>query len=325
MAIVNLASRFSFASNQDWDWTIAQLSINYIAIENTSYKQTFDGTFALSPDGIISGSATASSFYIDNALVYSISDMSADATVLQVFVENEGDTQQTYAYVLGGHDTITGSSDGDVLHGFGGNDNISGGGGDDLIMGGSGNDIISGGAGHDTVTYSGARASYTVTTSASGVAVTDNSGADGIDSIIGVERLLFGDRGIAFDGAGIGGQAYRVYQAAFNRTPDSGGVGYWMNVMEKGVSLKTVAEGFVASAEFKLAYGTAPTNPQLVGQFYENVLHRPAEKAGFDFWVGVLDSGGASVADVLSGISESNENVVSLAAVIGAGFEYGLY
>lgn len=325
MAIVTLASKFSLASNQDWDWEIAKLSTSFISIENTIYRQSFDGSFELSPDGIISGNATASNFYVDNTLVYSITGMNADATKLQVFVENEGDTQQTYAFVLSGNDTINGSADADVLAGFGGNDNLSGGAGNDLIIAGSGNDTISGGAGDDTVTFSGARANYTVVTTATGITVTDKTGADGIDSVSGAERVLFSDSGIAFDGGGNGGEAYRVYQAAFNRTPDKGGVGYWINAMDKGMSLKEVAQFFVASPEFKVAYGAAPSHSELVGKFYLNVLHRQPDQGGFDFWVGVLDRNQASVADVLAAISESNENVTSLAAVIGAGFEYSLY
>lgn len=325
MAIVTLASKFSFSTNQDWDWMVAKLSSSFISVENANYRQSFDGSFAITPDGIITGNATASNFYVDDALVYSITGMTADATQLQVFVENEGDTQQTYAFVLSGNDTINGSADADVLAGFGGNDTMSGGAGNDLIIAGSGNDTISGGAGNDTVIFSGARANYTVVKTAAGITVTDKTGADGIDTVSGAERVLFTDSGIAFDGSGNGGEAYRVYQAAFNRTPDKGGVGYWINAMDKGMSLKEVAQNFVASAEFKVAYGAAPSNAELVGKFYENVLHRQPEKGGFDFWVGVLDRNQASVADVLEGISESGENVAGLAAVIGAGFEYSLY
>lgn len=325
MAIVTLASKFSFAANQDWDWNIAKLSSIFISVENANYRQSFDGSFAITPDGIISGNATASNFYVDNTLVYSITEMNADATKLQVFVENEGDTQETYAFVLSGNDTIYGSADADVLAAYAGNDIMSGGDGNDLIIAGSGNDTISGGAGHDTVTFSGARANYTVLQTAAGITVTDKTGADGVDALSGVERVLFTDSGIAFDGSGNGGEAYRVYQAAFNRTPDKGGVGFWISAMDKGMSLKEVAQNFVVSAEFKLAYGAAPSNAELVGKFYENVLHRQPEKAGFDFWVGVLDRNEASVADVLEAISESAENVAGLAAVIGAGFEYTLY
>ena len=80
--------------------------------------------------------------------------------------------------------------------------------------------------------------------------------------------------------------------------------------------------GFIGSAEFKTVYGAAPTNRDLVTKFYENILHRAPEQAGFDFWFGVLESHAAPLAQVLASISESNENQVGLVGVIGNGFAY---
>jgi hypothetical protein len=53
-----------------------------------------------------------------------------------------------------------------------------------------------------------------------------------------------------------------------------------------------------------------------------NVLDRPGEQAGVDYWVGLLDTKAATVASVLAGFSESAENQVATAVVIGSGFEY---
>jgi hypothetical protein len=324
MAVVTLSKKFDFNNNQDWDWIATQTLSNAITIQNAAYKQTFAGAFNYSATGIISGTATDTSFFLNNELVYAVSGMSADATRLQEFVENEGDTQQTYAFVFAGADTFNGSADADGLNGYEGNDTLNGNGGDDIIWGGSGNDSIDGGGGFDIVRFSGARADYTVAKAGTGFTVSATKGTDGVDSIVNAERYVFSDKAVGFDGAGVGGQAYRVYQAAFNRAPDSGGLGFWISQMDKGTSLKAVASGFAASDEFKTVYGAAPTNAELVGKFYENVLHRPAEKAGFDFWVGALNAG-VPVAEVLAAISESQENVDGTAAVIAAGFEYTVY
>ena len=315
MATVTLARNFNFAETQEWDWLVTSASSTDLIIENASFRRIFDGTFASGPNGVV-GTATGASYYVNDELVYSATGMRADASPLIELAFTPGNTQQTHAFMLAGDDTIIGSAGGDVLLGYDGHDTLSGGGGNDSIVGGAGADIAR---------YSGARASYGVSAGAGGMTVNDKAGADGLDTLTGVERLVFSDGAFAFDGAGIGGQAYRVYQAAFNRTPDSGGVGYWMNVMQKGVPLTTVAGGFVASNEFRQAYGAAPGNAELVGKFYENVLHRQAEKGGFDFWLNVLNTRAATVAEVLSAISESQENVDNLASVIGAGFEYTLY
>jgi hypothetical protein len=143
--------------------------------------------------------------------------------------------------------------------------------------------------------------------------------------LTGVERLTFADGVLALDIDGAAGQAYRIYQAAFNRSPDLTGLGFWIGQMDQGASLGAVAAGFVASPEFALAYGAAPTNLRLVEQFYQNVLRRPGEQGGIQFWVDVLDRELATVAEVLAGFSESPENQAAVLAVIGQGINYTPY
>jgi hypothetical protein len=187
------------------------------------------------------------------------------------------------------------------------------------------NNVFDGGAGLDTVLMHGARANYTITKTATGIQVQDTTGVDGTDTLVGVERVKFADKALAFDVDGIGGQAYRVYQAAFARTPDIGGLGFWMNVMDHGVSLRDVADGFVASNEFKTLYGFAPTSREIVSKFYENVLNRAGETAGIDFWTNVLETKAATVAEVLMGFSESPENQTALVGVMSNGMAYTPY
>ena len=104
-----------------------------------------------------------------------------------------------------------------------------------------------------------------------------------------VERVEFTDKIVALDIDGIAGKAYRIYQAAFARTPDNDGLKYWINTMDTGHSLEAVAGGFIASEEFKSLYGNAPSNEMFVTKLYNNVLGRAPEKGGFDYWVGLLD------------------------------------
>lgn len=212
---------------------------------------------------------------------------------------------------------------------------INGGGGKLAVDAGDGNDRItllgdshevSGGAGLDTVVLPGARADYQVTHPATSGAAVVIQGPLGIqDKLTSVERIQFSDAAIALDIDGNGGQAYRLYQAAFARTPDKPGLGFWISTLDNGATLNSVAQGFVASSEFKTAYGANPSNHDLVVQFYQNILHRPPEQAGLDYWAGILDNKQGSVADVLMQISESAENKAGLVGVIGNGFEYTPY
>ena len=221
-----------------------------------------------------------------------------------------------------GKDVITLREGNETAYGGDGDDQLQGMAGSDVLYGGAGNDTLDGGAGLDRAIYGAAASGFTVAKAAGGFTVTDKSGANGIDTLAGVERVYFSDRAVALDVDGVAGQAYRVYQAAFARTPDLGGLGWWIQAMDNGSTLASVAQGFVASQEFKDVYGANPTNAQLVAKFYENVLRRPGEQAGIDFWTSVLDGGHATVAEVLMGFSEGDENKAALVGVTENGIAY---
>lgn len=327
MATVQLFKAFDFASNQDWDWEVTAASSTGITIANGTYKQTFDGSFAYNAAGVPTGTVSASSFFFNNEEVYRVSMMAHDATRIAQFAEFEGDTQQTYAFVLGGDDSITGSASADGLLGYAGNDSINAGAGNDRINGGAGNDTLNGQDGLDTAVYTGARANYTVTRTANGFTVTDKTGAEGTDTLSGVERLVFADGGVALDvdASGMSAQAYRLYKAAFARTPDNGGVGYWMSAMDKGMKLVDVAQLFLTQDEYKKAYGAVTNNRELVTKYYENILGRAPEKDGLDYWANALDNKHVTVAEALAMISESGENVTGTAALIANGFDFTPY
>ena len=224
-----------------------------------------------------------------------------------------------------GNDVLIANPAGSKLYGMAGNDILTGGTGNDILEGGAGNDTIDGGNGIDVAHYHGGRANFIIAHTASGFTVTDKANLEGTDTLIGIERLSFGNAGYALDIDGVGGEAYRLYQAAFNRTPDKAGLGYWISAMDKGMSLVDVAAGFASSSEFLSVYGANPSNHDIVLRFYNNVLHRAPDSAGLDYWVGVLDSKAASLASVLAGFSESPENQAGLVPIIGNGFDYTPY
>ena len=106
---------------------------------------------------------------------------------------------------------------------YSGNDVINGNAYDNVLKGYGGNDKIDGGQGTDTVYLSGLKSQYQITRN--GTSIT-TSGPDGIDTLLNVERLVFDDKALGFDGNIATG--YRLYQAAFNRVPDQSGLGYWI-------------------------------------------------------------------------------------------------
>jgi hypothetical protein len=339
MATLTLASAFDFSENGDWFWTptiVTSSSVSYD--DGNGHTLLVSGSFTLSGNLVSGGTVTGISLFkhplggpdaalpANLQLIYDIKGISFDAVTLAMEVDNSP-PQQVYGMLLAGNDTITGSAGADILLGYAGNDTIAGGAGNDTITGGIGNDAIDGGAGIDTARYSGASTTYTIARTATGFTVTDKSGVNGADTLAGIERLQFGDKALALDvdAGSIGGQIYRLYNAAFARTPDAYGVGFWMSAMEKGTSMSAIAQGFINSDEYQKAYGASLSNHDLVTKFYQNILHRQPEQGGLDFWTGVLDEKKAPLADVLAAISESSENITATATIIGNGFEYTPY
>ena len=87
---------------------------------------------------------------------------------------------------IGGNnaDTLVGNVLANLLNGLGGNDTLNGGGGNDTIIGGSGT---------DTAVYGSAFASYSVSYNSVTSTYTISGGADGADTVTGVELFQFSD------------------------------------------------------------------------------------------------------------------------------------
>ena len=241
-------------------------------------------------------------------------------------------TNADYAASLAGNDVYTSVSGNESTNTFlwGGNDTYT-----HAHLSQKYNDIVYGGDGTDKVVLSKASTAFTIKagsvwneltqkTDLTGYTVTDKSGALNTLQINQVERLQFTDTSIAFD---IGsnqtaGSGYMLYKAAFNRTPDVGGLGYWISKMDAGTSYNSVAQSFVNSAEFQTAFGGSnPSVNTLVTKLYNNVLNRTPDAGGLAFWQDKLNTGW-STADVLGFFSTSGENVTNVTPLIANGISY---
>ncbi|USX11500.1 DUF4214 domain-containing protein [Oxalobacteraceae bacterium OTU3CAMAD1] len=201
---------------------------------------------------------------------------------------------------------------------------IGGGDGDDAFRAGTGAELFTGGAGVDAVSYSRGRDNFTISAIRSAFTVSDKGGSGGLDVVAGVERLKFSDgSGVALDIDGAAGQTYRLYQAAFNRTPDQGGFSFWLDKMDDGLGLVSMAQFFLNSAENVATYGTL-TDAQFVGQVYTNVLHRQPDAGGLDFYLKGL-AAGLTRATVLADFSESAENQAAVIGSITNGINYTVF
>jgi len=218
--------------------------------------------------------------------------------------------------------TVLGTNGADEITTDGYQERVFAGGGNDIVryLGGS-RVRVDGGAGLDAfVTDFGARVTHS-STIPGGWTVEETFTTVQAD-LIDVERVHMNGRSVALDIDGAAGQAMRLYDAAFDRRPDAAGIGFWISRMDMGVSLKAVADAFVASPEFQAEYGAARTNAELVAMFYQTILDRAPDAVGAAHWQQALDSGAASRADVLLAFSESAEHVASLVGQVGAGITF---
>lgn len=135
-----------------------------------------------------------------------------------------------------------------------------------------------------------------------------------------MERVQFADAKVALDISGSAGQAFRLYEAALNRTPDAPGLGFHMAGLDAGASLIQVAQGFINSPEFQQKYG-AVDNAGYVNLLYQNVLGRLPDADGQAYHMGRLTAG-ISRSEVLVGFSESPENQAALMGIMEAGMVY---
>ncbi|MES3021250.1 MAG: DUF4214 domain-containing protein [Pseudomonadota bacterium] len=200
--------------------------------------------------------------------------------------------------------------------------NRIGGPGNDMLTGNPANNALDGLGGIDTAMPGGARAGYLLERTGTGFTLTDLDGGEGIDTLHNIERIHFPDVSVAIDLDGSGGQAFRLYQAAFDRAPEPAGVGYWIDQMDHGATLHEVAAGFIASPEFAALYGANPSNEQFIGGLYQNVLGREPDAGGYDYWMGELAKPGVDRAAVLAAFSESAENQAQLIGIIVNGIEF---
>ena len=218
-------------------------------------------------------------------------------------------------YASGFNDNLTGSAEANYFWGNGGNDTFCG-------LGG--NDTIDGGDGLDTAIFGGLRANSTLTKTVSGWTISSSS--DGTDTLANVERLQFSDGTIAVDiGAGQNaGEAYRLYQAAFARTPDIAGVKYHLNDLEaNGMVLHDIASHFLASPEFATKYGTNPTDTQYINALYHNVLNRAPGDSEVSWYQNQFNTHQMDHEAALIGFSESPENVALVGTQIANGIWLG--
>jgi len=319
MATVNFYQAARMSSPYFFYGYVTAATSTQLTIDNFSgqYGTYYGRGFTYNSNSVTGGIVTAYDSYDNYSPYFNVSGVSVPALAVQAFLNN-GDAIGLQQYGLSGADTINGSSFSDSLLGYAGND---------VIRGGGGNDYIDGGLGLNTAVYSGVASAYSITLNGTNAATVNDlvAARDGTDTDINIQRLQFFDKNIALDIAPTqtAGAAYMLYQAAFNRTPDVAGLGYWIAQVDKGANIVTgVAQLFINSPEFIAKYGANPTNADYVDSLYQNVLHRSGDAGGVTYWNQQLNSGAATKAFVLEQFATLAEGAALVAPTIAHGIAY---
>ncbi|WP_132256035.1 DUF4214 domain-containing protein [Methylobacterium segetis] len=230
------------------------------------------------------------------------------STIAGKGLQISGDSLFKTAIAGDGHVKVIGNDAANLLVAGHGNGAFFGEGGNDIFVSGSGSNLMDGGAGVNTLVESGAMSDWRLARSADGHWTL--TGLDGkVDTLVGIQRLQFDDHLLAIDVDANAGSAFRLYGAALDRAPDTSGLGYWVDQLDNGRSLKWVAENFMGSAEFTSRLGGNLDSQSFVAALYEYALDRKADAGGLQYWSQALDAHAMDRADVLIQFSNSAENV----------------
>ena len=107
------------------------------------------------------------------------------------------------------------------------------------------------------------------------------------------------------------GEAYRLYQAALNRTPDTPGLANFTGLLDRGTSVQQVAQDVTSGPEFAASFAGLSAGGQ-IAKLYANALHRAADPGGLAYWTGQLQ-GGQSLPSIVTAFADSIENRVATA------------
>jgi Domain of unknown function (DUF4214)/RTX calcium-binding nonapeptide repeat (4 copies) len=191
---------------------------------------------------------------------------------------------------------------------------------------------------HSTILFDGGVSQFQIVKNGDGsLTIADSvAGRDGTNHVLDVDYLQFTDKMLIVataDNANIA----RLYSAALDRAPDTGGLSGWEDIYAHNISTaakvggvyqalaqtadgygSSIAGGFTQSIEFQSKYG-ALTDGGFLTQLYLNVLNRTPATTEINDWLNLMHNGDANGTHftrdmVLVGFAESPENIAKTAA-----------
>lgn len=175
---------------------------------------------------------------------------------------------------------------------------IPGGKGADVLTGFGGDDTLIGKENTDAAIYLNNSAEYDVEKNSDGIWTIKqkNSGSDGTDILVDIERIKFPDISLALDLAGNAGITAKILGAVFGRESVSNKVyaGIGLSLLDDGMSYEALMQ-----LAINVALGANATNhTAVVDLLYENVVGFKPSAAEETYFVELLDSGAYTAASI---------------------------
>jgi serralysin len=212
-------------------------------------------------------------------------------------------------WLYGSFQTVIGSPQADVIVGSSGPDTLYGGGGNDVIQGGSGNDYIDGGVGLDIASYKGVTSNFSILKTSAGFVLTDNTLVEGTDTLTGIERLHFANENVALDLDGNAGMTVKLLGAVFGPAAVNNAtfVGIGLSFFDSGWSYLQVADLALSAA-----LGAARSNTSVFELLYYDTMGSHASAATESYWVGQLQSGAMTQAQMATFAADMQINLTNI-------------
>jgi hypothetical protein len=99
----------------------------------------------------------------------------------------------------------------------------------------------------------------------------------------------------------------QTYLGILTRDADYAGFRGWLGALLVGVSREQIVQAFLDSGEFQSRFGSNLTNGQFVERMYNNILLRSSDPGELNAWVGGLNSGQLTKAQVALSLLDSEE------------------
>jgi hypothetical protein len=182
----------------------------------------------------------------------------------------------------------------------------------------NGSETIVGTSSLDTVVVSGNFKNYVITKTDLGFVFADKVGADGTDTMSGIERVKFSDTNLALDVNGNAGTTAKIIGAVFGKESvgNKAFVGIGLSFLDTGWTYDNLA-GLALDA------AGAKTNDQIVSLLWKNVIGLTASLADKAPFIALLENGmTAGALAHLAADTAFNTANINLVGLAQTGIEY---